>query len=170
MAVLRSSMAPDRPRRLRFAATCIALFSCLLTSCHSFGQPYSGTKWLVNRANQPWCCYDAAPNKISAFVGGVGYTTGVTAVAIASTIGETLILPLDLVAKPEDALPPRPLCEAFWGNLRSYRLPTRTHFTRRGRPSKRRRPRSRLLRPATGPTRCWQGVGHAISRTSGVRW
>ena len=115
MAGLRSSMASDRSRRFRFVATCIALFSCLLTSCHSFGQPYSGTKWLVNRANQPWCCYDAAPNKISAFVGGVGYTTGVTAVAIASTIGETLILPLDLVAKPEDALPARPSCYAFWG-------------------------------------------------------
>ena len=108
-------MTSDRSRRFRFVATCIGLFSWPLTSCHSFGKPYSGTKWLVDKADLPWSCYCAAPNEVSAFVGGVAYTTGVTAIAIGSTIGETLILPLDLVAKPEDALPHRPSCDSFWG-------------------------------------------------------
>jgi hypothetical protein len=53
----------------------------------------------------PWYCYGGAPTKTSAFVERVGYTTAFTCVALVNAIGETLILPVDLVEKPGEELP-----------------------------------------------------------------
>ena len=148
--VLRSWMVSDRAQRFRFAAISIAWsVAWLQSSCHSFGRPYSGTKWLVDRADLPWCCYDAAPNKISAFVAGVSYTTGVTAIAIGSSIGETLILPVDFVARPEDVLPPRPSCNTFWG--KPWVAPPPKEPADRA--------RTAALRPRTPPRSGVPGVG-----------
>jgi hypothetical protein len=60
----------------------------------------------------PWDCYGGAPTKISAFVERLDYTTAFACVVAANAIGETLILPVDLVSKPEEEppAPQRPSC------------------------------------------------------------
>ena len=109
MSLIPSLMAPARIQRIALAATCIAYsVLCLLSGCvdHSLGRPYSGTSSLLkNGARPPWYCYGGAPTKTSAFVEGVGYTTAFTGVVAANAIGETLILPVDLIAKPSEGLP-----------------------------------------------------------------
>ena len=109
MSLVRSLIALDRIRRSPLAATCIAWsVLCLLSGCvdHSFGRPYSGTTSLLKSGTQPpWYCYGGAPTKTSAFVERVGYTTALTGVALANALGETLVLPVDLVAEPSEGLP-----------------------------------------------------------------
>jgi hypothetical protein len=118
MSLLRSLIALDRIRRFTLAATCMACsVLCFLSGCidHSFGRPYSGTASLLRTGgNPPWSCYGGAPTKTSAFVEDVGYSTAFACVVVANAIGETLILPVDLVAKPSEArpLPPQPSCGA----------------------------------------------------------
>jgi hypothetical protein len=109
MSLVHLLIALYRDRRLAFAAPWIAWLSlCLLTGCidHSFGRPYSGTRSLLETGGRPpWYCYGGAPTKTSAFVERVGYTTAFTCVAAANAIGETLILPVDLLENPGDELP-----------------------------------------------------------------
>jgi hypothetical protein len=116
MSLLRSSIVSDPIRRLTLAATCIAgSLLCVLSGCvdHSFGRPYSGIATLRETGGRPpWFCYGGAPTKTWAFVERVSYTTAFACVAAANAIGETLILPVDLVTTPgeEPPLPPQLSC------------------------------------------------------------
>ena len=117
MSLLRSLIALDRIRRLTLSATCMAWpVLCVLSGCidHSFGRPYSGTASLLRTEKPPWSCYGAAPTKTSAFVEGLGFGTAFTCVVVANAIGETLVLPVDLVTKPSEGppLPPQLPCYA----------------------------------------------------------
>jgi len=109
MSLIPSLITSDRNGRFSLAATCIAWSAlCVLSGCvdHSLGRPYSGTTSLLrNGTRPPWYCYGGAPTKTSAFVEGVGYTTALTGVVAANAIGETLILPVDLVTTPSEQLP-----------------------------------------------------------------
>jgi len=100
----------DRTPRLTPAATraACALICLLLSGCidHSLGRPYSGTASLLKAgAEPPWYCYGGAPTETSALVERMGYTTAFASVFVVNAIGETLILPVDLVEKPRAGLP-----------------------------------------------------------------
>jgi hypothetical protein len=101
--------------------TCIA---CLLSGCvawHSLGRPYSCTSYFVSSIGRPWACYAAAPNKTLALVEAVPYSASVAALAAASAAGETLIVPVDLVADYDEGARLAPqggpfdACDEFWG-------------------------------------------------------
>jgi hypothetical protein len=99
----------------------------------------------VSSAGRPWACYTEAPNKTLALVEGVGYTASVAAHAVAMAAGETLIVPVDLVANLDDARPVThegifEQCDEYWGTRDSDTVPPYEQTSRSCRPLRQRRP------------------------------